>query len=89
MNEAAKGNGNGKFDGKEVKEDGKVKVEVKEDGKVKVEVEEDSKIEVEVEVKANVRLIHYKCIKQVLKKAVRSIVIYTVKCTHVCTLSYE
>ena len=66
MNEAAKGNGNGKFDGKEVKEDGKVKVEVK----------EDSKIEVEVEVKTNVKLIHYKCIKQVLKKAVWSIVIY-------------
>lgn len=68
MNEAAKGNGNGKFDGKEVKEDGKVKVEVKEDSKIEVEVE--------VEVKANVKLIHYKCIKQVLKKAVWSIVIY-------------
>ena len=66
MSEAAKGNGNGKFDGKEVKEDGKVKVEVKEDSKVKVKVE----------VKVNVKLIHYKCIKQVLKKAVWSIVIY-------------
>ena len=66
MSEAAKGNGNGKFDGKEVKEDGKVKVEVKEDSKVKV------KVKVEVKVK----LIHYKCIKQVLKKAVWSIVIY-------------